>query len=138
MKTEITKYLHQHKSTNFSSLLFLYIDKSGLKDSMIYKKAGIDESGMTDAECYKKANVDRKLFSKIRCNDYILNKKTIIRLCFVLKLSLDEANELLNSAGYALSKSQDFDLIIQFCLEKKIYDLYIVNEMLETFLKTVL
>lgn len=122
MKIEITKYLHQQKSTNFSSLLFLYIDKSGLKDSMIYKKAGID----------------RKLFSKIRCNDYILNKKTIIRLCFVLKLSLDEANELLNSAGYALSKSQDFDLIIQFCLEKKIYDLYIVNEMLETFLKTVL
>lgn len=57
---------------------------------------------------------------------------------FCFKLSLDEANELLNSAGYALSKSQDFDLIIQFCLEKKIYDLYIVNEMLETFLKTVL
>lgn len=122
MKEEIKKYLHQQKSTNFSNLLFLYIDKSGLKDSWIYKKAGID----------------RKLFSKIRCNNYILNKKNIIRLCLVLKLTIDETTTLLNSAGYCLSKSNDFDLIIRFCIEKNIYDLYTVNEMLETFLKTVL
>lgn len=122
MKEEIKKYLYQQKSKNFSSLLFLYIDRSGLKDSLIYKKAGID----------------RKLFSKIRCNNYILNKKNIIRLCLVLKLSLNESIALLNSAGYTLSKSNDFDLIINFFLENKIYDLYIINEMLETFLKTVL
>lgn len=122
MKEEIKKYLYQQKSKNFSSLLFLYIDRSGLKDSLIYKKAGID----------------RKLFSKIRCNNYILNKKSIIRLCLVLKLSLNESITLLNSAGYTLSKSNEFDLIISFFLENKIYDLYIINEMLETFLKTVL
>ena len=51
----------------------------------------IDRSGKKDSEIYKKANVDRKLFSKIRNNpDYKPSKSTAIAFAIALELNLDE------------------------------------------------
>lgn len=99
----------------------------------------IDERGMTDPEVYKRANLDRKLFSKIRCNeDYIPKKKTIIALAIALRLNLDDTKDLLASAGLALTNSSKSDVILSFCIENGIYDIFEVNALLFKFDEPVL
>jgi hypothetical protein len=93
----------------------------------------IDEKGLTDPEVYKKAGIDRKLFSKIRSKpDYHVGRNTAIALALALELDQDETDDLLNTAGYSLSYSDTYDLVIRFCLEKKIYDIDYVNEALHS------
>ena len=117
MKESCKDYLNHIESKSFSEILFSFIDKSGHKDS----------------EIYKKGDIDRKLFSKIRCNeDYIPRRNVIIKLCLALRLERTDFDKLLNSAGYSLSGSK-FDQVISYCLENKVYDLGQVNDYLYTF-----
>ncbi len=94
----------------------------------------IDERGMTDSEAYTKAYVDRRHFSKIRKDvNYVPNKKTVLAFTIALELSLDEAKDLLASAGFALSRSSKTDIIVAYFLQNKIYDMFEINDVLDAY-----
>ena len=106
--------------------------------SMVMRK--IKEKGINEVECYKAANVNKQIFSKIRSsagetgeNVYQPNKNTALSFAVALKLPLDEANELLGKAGYTFSKSNKTDIIVKYCIENHINDIFKVNDILFTY-----
>ena len=96
---------------------------------MIVRK--LNEKDMKNSECYKRANVTKQLFSKIISNaQYKTTKPTALAFAVALKLDINETEELLRKAGYALSSSYDFDVIVEYFIRRKQYDIFIINEVL--------
>ena len=94
----------------------------------------IDRKGLDDVDVYKKAGVDRRLFSKIKSNvDYRPKKGTAIAFAIALGLNLDETKDLLGRAGYTISKSTLFDILIGYCIESGERDIIKVNMILDRF-----
>lgn len=114
----IQDYVQQKDDySNFQTMLFKLIDDRNLKDSDVYNKV----------------HMDRRLFSKIRNDNYHPSKETIILLGIALELSEKEMDELLESASYSLPKNNHYDLIIRFCFINKIFKLDDINELLDKY-----
>jgi O-acetyl-ADP-ribose deacetylase (regulator of RNase III) len=87
----------------------------------------IDEKGKTDVEVYKRANLDRRLFSKLRNNNHQPAKKTVLALSIALELDIEKTQDLLGRAGYALSPSVLFDVVVKWYIERGIFDIIEIN-----------
>ena len=99
----------------------------------------IDQKGLTDSYVYKKANIDRRHFSKIRNNkDYKPTKETAIAFAIALELNLDETLDFIGRAGFTLTHSRKFDIIIEYFLMEKNYDIFEINDALFAFGQTTL
>lgn len=94
----------------------------------------IAQTGKKDSEIYKKANISKQHFSKIRSNpDYKPTKPTAIALALALELDLEETRDLIGRAGYALTNSSKFDLIICYFIQQKNYNVVEINMALYEF-----
>lgn len=121
-KTKLEDLLRE-TDAGFSETLLKLIDKTGKKDSYIYKKA----------------NIDRKLFSKIRNNpDYKPSKTTAVAFAIALELNLEDTKDFIGRAGFAFSHSSKFDIIIEYFITNKNYDIFEINETLFAFDQSLL
>ncbi|MBM6616587.1 hypothetical protein [Bacillus suaedaesalsae] len=121
--TELETFIQQKRQPSFKEVLLRYID----------------DKNVSDAEIYTRAGIDRRHFSKIRSTpNYKPKKSTVAALCLALELNADDTDTLLNAAGYSLSDSDTSDLILQFFIDKEMYNLHDVNLALDHFsLKTI-
>jgi len=116
--SSLEDYIYLNHLPSFRELLFNLIDESNALDSDIFERAGID----------KKHFIDMRLHP-----DYDVDKSTVLRLCLALELTLDETESLLYTAGFSFDTTKIFDLIVQFCIEHKIYEMTEVNRTLALY-----
>ncbi len=91
----------------------------------------IDEKRYTPSQFYNKANVDKRVFSRLRCDaNYHPTKTTAVAYVVALELPLNEANDLLRKAGYSLSHSILSDVIVEYFILHRQFDVYAINEIL--------
>ena len=99
----------------------------------------IDQTGRKDSEIYARANVSRQHFSKIRNNpDYRPTKPTALAFAIALELTLEQTTDLIGRAGYALTSSSKFDVIIRYFIEQGNYNLFDINAALFEFDQSLL
>ncbi|MDD7057005.1 MAG: hypothetical protein PUI26_09350 [Selenomonadaceae bacterium] len=100
---------------DFRALLFHYLNRSG----------------RTNPEVYRAAQIDRKLFSAICTKPhYQPSRGTVIRLALALQLTLPEAMEFMERAGYALSSARPSDLVVTYYISRGVYDLMTIEAAL--------
>ena len=89
------------------------------EDSFTYKLFKIiDDNKLKDAEVYNAAGISKMVFSNLR-KGTIPKKKTVFQLCLALPINIEQATELLASAGYTFVLSNKFEKTIKKIIEAK-------------------
>lgn len=137
------KVFESCESCNKTSLDDVLNNSEESFSSMVMRK--IQETGIDEVSCYKAANLNKQIFSKIRscagendCETYQPTKATALSFAIALKLDLEESKDLLSKAGFAFSKNNKTDIIVEYCISNHINDIFRVNEILFTYGQPVL
>ena len=102
----------------FSVKVFELADKKGIKYSKLY---GPNERYFS-----------KQVISAMQKNsNYHPAKFVAVTICIVLELDLDETLDLLERAGYTLSRSRKADVVIRACIENGIRDYEKIDKKLE-------
>lgn len=115
-KFDIEKYVIDNIEKGFNESILSYILDHNLDSVSIYNKA----------------NLHRRIFSRLYNTDYTPSKNTAICLCIALNFDYDKTQYMLKKLGYTLSKSNKFDLIITFYIKNNIFDIYEINDYLDS------
>lgn len=112
--------LKKSKKT-FQDVMYEYLDKF------------LDKHDMKESKFYTNANITKSHWSKIRAgkNGYVPTRETVIAIGLTLQLTRKQMDGFLAKAGYALSDTKNFDLIIMYCIAMGIYDVQHVDFILE-------
>lgn len=126
---KISEFTHEIESIdNAQKTLYIQNTDMSFSDLLIHL---IDEKGMKDSDVYKAANITKQTFSKIRSNkDYHPKKQVAIALALALRLNLEETQRFIGTAGYVLSNSIKYDMIIKNCILSEEYDIVKINLIL--------
>jgi hypothetical protein len=129
---EITKGVRGKDFGEVSDLMTGFVKKNRRYETFAFALDKLrEEKGLSASELYKGAWIDKRLYSKIMTTEkYKPAKNTAIAFGLALRLTIDEFAEFLGNAGFALSDSSVFDLVIRFCVEHEIFDLHDVNALL--------
>ena len=91
----------------------------------------IQKSGQKNSTIYKKANISKQHFSKLINNpNATITKPVAVAFALALELDMAETRKLIGRAGYTLTNSSYFDLVIQYHIEAKKYNVVEVNIIL--------
>ena len=122
---------HQKEAQKVPLEEYIAIKEDGFSETLLRL---IEEKGMDPVVCYKRANVNRRTFSKIRTDrTYHPSKKTVFAFAVSLKLTYEETEHLLNSAGYTFTNSSKMDIIVEYHILNGIYDIFEINNALFEF-----
>lgn len=114
--------IHQNKSEEKKIDFVTYLYK--LMDKYKFDKP---------QDLYNKANITKQSWSAIvsgKCNPSL---QTCIKIVFAMRLTNHECKYLLKKAGYTLPSSNKYALIIRYCIDNNIYDIYQLNDYLEEY-----
>ena len=127
----IPDYLRDDLTPSEARALAILLDKRKEGTFTDQLLAMINKSGMRDSTVYRRAQLDRRLFSKIAGDRfYKPAKDTVIAFAIALECRLEDADALLRSAGYQFSRSSRRDIIIAYFFRERIYDLDTLNNVL--------
>ena len=102
----------------FSECLRKYLICKNLDDDRVYENANLSQ--------YQWAEI-------INDKDYTPGKHTVVSIALALHLNMDETIDLLQAAGFDLSRDHVFDLIIEYSINNEFYDVLEINEILSEF-----
>lgn len=89
------------------------------EDSFTYKLFKIiDDNKLKDSDVYNAAGISKMVFSNLR-KGIIPKKKTVFQLCLTLPVNIEQATDLLASAGYTFVLSDKFEKTIKKIIEAK-------------------
>jgi len=130
-QTKAAKPTRKSKKSTISLQQMLAREDVGFSGKLLQL---IDASGKKDSQVYKRANLSRQHFSKIRNNPaYQPTKSTALALAVALELDLEQTRDLISRAGYALTNSSKFDLIVMYFIQQQNFDIMQINMTLYEF-----
>lgn len=115
---ELEKFIRQCGSAEtFPELVYHYMDKKGMETKDVYQNA----------------NLSRQDFSRITKLGAKPKRETIYSVAIGLQATWEETTKLLSSVGYAFRKNSKFDVILQYCIKNKVYEVAKINTALDSY-----
>lgn len=92
------------------------------------------EAGLAEALFCQRANIQRSLFSEMTNNiNYMPSKPLAVACAVALELPMEETQEMLKKAGFFFSRASKSDIITQYFMERRNYNIFKINEALFAF-----